>query len=97
MGRNWQWSIEHGREQRLKLERESAEQGIAECDIDRTVPLHSHDATMQAYFAQGWRSVTPADVYQARNKHRFKILTTGNDKVAMHCANLRSLFNKDAS
>lgn len=52
---------------------------------------------MQAYFAQGWRSVTPADVYQARNQHRFKILTTCNEKVAMHCANLRALFNKDAS
>ena len=59
MGRNWQWSFDHGREQRLKLEREAAEQGIAECDVDRAVPFHSHDGTMQSQFAKGWRSVTP--------------------------------------
>ena len=66
MGRNWQWSFDHGREQRLKLEREAAEQGIAE-------------------------------VYESRNKHRFKILTTGNSKVAEHCARLRALFADPAN
>lgn len=95
MGRNWQWSFDHGREQRLKLEREAAEQGIAECDIDRTVPLHSRDGTMQSQFAKGWNSVTASEIYAARNRHRFKILTTGSDKVAAHCARLRALFDKD--
>lgn len=96
MGRNWQWSFDHGREQRLKLEREAAEQGIAECDVNRAVPFHSHDGTMQSQFAKGWHSVTAAEVYEARNRHRFKILTTGNDQVAAHCARLRALFDKDA-
>ncbi|MEH8118450.1 hypothetical protein Q7I37_12885 [Aeromonas allosaccharophila] len=50
MGRNWEWSFNHGREQRLKREREAAEQGIAECDVDRRVPLHSRDGTMQSQF-----------------------------------------------
>ena len=97
MGRNWQWSFDHGREQRLKREREAAEQGIPECDVDRTVPFHSHDGTMQSQFAKGWRSVTPAEVYESRNKHRFKILTTGNSKVAEHCARLRALFADPAN
>ncbi|MGU5581401.1 hypothetical protein [Aeromonas hydrophila] len=97
MGRNWQWSFDHGRSKRLDLERAMAEQGVAECDIDRTVPLHSRDGTMQSQFAKGWCSVTPAEIYAARNRHRFKILTTCNDKVAVHCANLRALFKKDES
>ena len=78
-----------------------AEQGIAECDVDRTVPLHSRDGTMQSQFAKGWRSVTPSEIYDARHRHRFNILTTGNDKVAEHCARLRALFadpaNKESS
>lgn len=53
MGRNWEWSFNHGREQRLKREREAAEQGIAECDVDRSVPFHSHDGTMQSMFKKG--------------------------------------------
>jgi hypothetical protein len=95
MGRNWQWSFNHGREQRLKREREAAEQGIAECDVDRSVPLHSRDGTMQSQFAKGWRSVTPSEIYDARNRHRFNILTTCNGKAAEHCARLRALFKKD--
>lgn len=99
MGRNWQWSFERGRELRLMREREAAEQGIAENAVDRTIPLHSHDGTMQSQFAKGWHSVTAAEIYDARHRHRFKILTTCNDKVAAHCANLRALFNqhKDVS
>ncbi|WP_279476993.1 hypothetical protein [Aeromonas veronii] len=53
MGHNWEWSFNHGREQRLKREREAAEQGIAECDVDRSVPLHSRDGTMQSQFKKG--------------------------------------------
>ena len=97
MGRNWKWSFDHGREQRLKLEREAAEQGIPECDVDRTVPFHSHDGTMQSQFAKGWRSVTPSEIYDARHRHRFNILTTGNDKVAEHSARLRALFADPAN
>lgn len=96
MGRNAMWSFAQGRAKRLTREHEAAEQGIAECDIDRTVPLHSHDGTLQSQFAKGWHSVTAAEVYEARNRHRFKILTTGNDQVAAHCARLRALFDKDA-
>ena len=97
MGRNWQWSFDHGYAKRLEREREAAEQGIAECDVDRTVPLHSRDGTMQSQFAKGWRSVTPSEIYDARHRHRFNILTTGNDKVAEHCARLRALFADPAN
>lgn len=95
MGRNWEWSFNHGREQRLKREREAAEQGIAECDVDRNVPLHSRDGTMQSQFAKGWRSVTPSEIYDARNRHRFNILTTCNGKAAEHCARLRAIFSSE--
>ena len=97
MGRNWMWSFACGVAKRKALEMAAAEQGIAECDIDRAVPFHSHDGTMQSQFAKGWRSVTPAEVYESRNKHRFKILTTGNSKVAEHCARLRALFAEPAN
>lgn len=103
MGRNWMWSFACGVAKRKALEMAAAEQGIAECDIDRTVPLHSHDGTMQSQFAKGWHSLDSVEIYEIRNRHRFKILNTGNDKVAAHCAthiaNLRALFNqhKDAS
>ncbi|MGU5635182.1 hypothetical protein ACV1DV_06475 [Aeromonas veronii] len=95
MGRNWEWSFNHGREQRLKREREAAEQGIAECDVDRSVPLHSRDGTMQSQFKKGWCSVTPSEIYDARNRHRFNILTTCNGKAAEHCARLRALFSSE--
>lgn len=95
MGRNWEWSFERGRKERLELELKAAEQGIAECDVDRRVPLHSHDGTMQSQFKKGWRSVTQSEIYAVRNRHRFNILTTCNGKAAEHCARLRALFKKD--
>jgi hypothetical protein len=93
MGRNWQWSVEHGREQRLKREREAAEQGIAESDVDRAVPLHSHDGTMQSQFAKGWHSVTARDIYQVRHP-QLGAISANQPKVAGHIARLRELFKE---
>lgn len=95
MGHNWKWSFAQGRAKRMELERQAAVQGIAECDVDRSVPFHSHDGTMQSQFAKGWHSLDAVELYQLRNIYRFKILTTCNGKAAEHCARLRELFKKD--
>ena len=91
MGRNWQWSFDHGREQRLKLERgRRAGYRRVRCpdrpcrSIAMTAPCNPS--------SPGLALGHPAEVYESRNKHRFKILTTGNSKVAEHCARLRALF-----
>jgi hypothetical protein len=94
MGRNWDWSLAHGREQRLTHERNAAEQGIADPDVSRAVPLHSHDGTMQVLFARGWNSVTPAEIYQARHQLPFTPVRPSSTKPDP-CARLRALFHKD--
>jgi hypothetical protein len=60
MGRNWSWSYQKGRETRI-----NAEIAVIEGASQSAVAgLHSHDATMQAYFLRGWASVTLAEVYR---------------------------------
>lgn len=110
MGRNWLWSVSHGRTKRLALEREAAERGIAEDAVDRTPPLHSHDGTMQDLFVRGWLSVTPTEIYRVRSgvtapvSHSTSFFSPSNEAdSAMQygrdkCASLRAILNnKDMS
>ncbi len=60
MGKNWTWSFHKGREKRLAMEL-VASKGES---VDRGIPLHSHDATMQRYFERGWHSVSHSQIYQ---------------------------------
>lgn len=60
MGRNWDWSYQRGREKRLAAEKQMHRSNVP---LPVTPPLHSHDATLQAYFNRGWQSVTTADIH----------------------------------
>jgi hypothetical protein len=59
MGRNWEWSLQQGKEKRLAAEKACHQLGMA---VPTSPPLHSHDATMQAKFNRGWRSVTTSEI-----------------------------------
>ena len=37
-------------------------------DVPAEVPLHSHHATRQSYFARGWHAVTPIHIIKAKAK-----------------------------
>jgi len=60
MARNWDWSYECGRKKRLDLE----VQKLNGETPSEALPLHSHDATMQACFVLGWNSIRPAEIYR---------------------------------
>ncbi|WKE64353.1 hypothetical protein PVT67_11745 [Gallaecimonas kandeliae] len=60
MGRNWQWSFDKGRADRLAAELRHYHTGEP---VGRP-GLHSHDGTMQAKYQGGWASPTPVDIYQ---------------------------------
>ena len=52
---NWRWSYHQGREERIAQETAALMNGHP--FNPNTIPLHSHDGTMQSYFAKGWRSI----------------------------------------
>jgi hypothetical protein len=59
MGKNWDWSFEQGKRQRLAAEQMAYQHGVY---VPNTLPLHSHDSTMQSYFRKGWFSVSVVDI-----------------------------------
>ncbi|WP_166838689.1 hypothetical protein [Rheinheimera pleomorphica] len=63
MGRNWDWSFNQGKQRRLEAE-VLADKAGTQCSPP---PLHSHDATMQHRFIEGWNSVSAVDIQRAIN------------------------------
>ncbi|MCB5226159.1 hypothetical protein JAO78_004955 [Alishewanella sp. 16-MA] len=61
MGRNWDWSFNHGKQRRLEAEILAQKAGTTVSQP----PLHSHDGTMQSQFEKGWHSVTPVEIQHA--------------------------------
>ena len=59
MGKNWEWSLQQGREKRLAAEKRAYESGAP---VPAKPPLHSRDGTMQDLFEKGWFAVTPVDI-----------------------------------
>lgn len=59
MGKNWNWSRQRGKEQRLKAEYDAAYHGGS---VPTQPPLHSHDATMQSHFNKGWYRVNQHEI-----------------------------------
>lgn len=63
MGKNWDWSYQKGRKKRLQLEVDASMHSMP-FDV-RSIPMHSHCATMQSYFSKGWNSVSPVEIAKA--------------------------------
>jgi hypothetical protein len=64
MGKNWQWSYQKGHQARLDAEKAAA---TGQSTVPAVLPVHSHDATMQARFAEGWHSPTPVEIHRFIN------------------------------
>jgi hypothetical protein len=62
MGRNWDFSKQQGREDRLKAECHAYQTGAS---VPACAPFFSHCATMQAYFVLGWNGVSAYDIRRA--------------------------------
>lgn len=60
MGKNWQWSYEHGRKKRLYAEL-TAYKTSQPLDSSN-IPLHSHDGTYQSQFNKGWQSINSVEI-----------------------------------
>jgi len=61
MGKNWDWSYNHGKQRRLEAEILAQKAGTSVS----APPLHSKDGTMQSQFEKGWHSVTPVEIQRA--------------------------------
>ncbi|MEZ8102130.1 hypothetical protein [Vibrio bivalvicida] len=59
MGRNWDYSKEQGRKQRLAAELTACNGGAP---VPLIPPLFSHDATMQSYFNTAWHRVSQCEI-----------------------------------
>ncbi len=82
MGKNWSWSYQRGRELRLDHEAKA----LMECKEAEplAIPLHSYDATMQAYFEQGWHSVRPAEAFREAMTRKGLLKPKGDDHGTTH-------------
>lgn len=68
MGKNWEWSLKKGKEQRIKLEVDARMHGLP--FNPNNIPLHSHCGTMQSHFNKGWLSVSAIDIELRVNGNR---------------------------
>jgi|GEM_PF-4456922 len=80
MGKNWEFSKQQGRKQRLNAEL-AAHNKLAH---DTEPPLFSHCGTMQYYFERAWHNVSQCDINLHLNQH---LVPSGTDRQSK----LRSL------
>lgn len=61
MAASWDWSFKQGKQRRLEAEVLAHKAGT-KCSPP---PLHSHNATWQVIFEQGWNSVAAIEIHHA--------------------------------
>lgn len=91
MGRNADFFLAHGRACRLELETAIAE-GKADSSAIHSIPLKSHDGTLQSAFRRGWKAVPERDLYLARRR---RSSPSPAEQVPQRIAKLRALFKEE--
>lgn len=59
--KNWELAKQRGRKMRLDAELAAHQSGEP---VSTTPPLFSHDPTIQYYFNEAWRRVTPCEIHR---------------------------------
>uniref|UniRef100_E6XHQ6 Uncharacterized protein n=1 Tax=Shewanella putrefaciens (strain 200) TaxID=399804 RepID=E6XHQ6_SHEP2 len=70
--RHWRRCAKDGFNSRIKAELSG--------NVPATVPLYSHNATLQSYYSQGWYAVTHIHVLKAREQAKAQAMAVPNEQ-----------------